>query len=75
MSDDSHGVEQVGVHYEKVLEFVERTGIQDLHFFVREDATSDLRFPHTSLRSASVASIKDHAFWSVKSSRDVVADG
>lgn len=65
LSDDSHGVEQVGLNYEKVLEFVESCGIKELHFLERGGVAFDDRFPGVSVSSASLADLKGHAFWSV----------
>lgn len=64
MSDDSHGTDQVGLNYERVLEFVEKIGIQDLHFLERGNAASDPRFPNVCNSSARVVDLKHHAFWS-----------
>jgi histidinol-phosphatase (PHP family) len=65
MSDDSHGVDQVGYGYRQVLEFIDRTGITTLHYLdVSEgEDVPDSRFPETTIRSVSVQKIKQAPFW------------
>lgn len=70
LSDDSHGVEQVGTNYERVLQFVEETGIKEVHFLERGGVAFDHRFPNVSVSSASLAELKRHAFWRVGRSND-----
>lgn len=70
LSDDSHGVDQVGLNYEKVLDFVEKTGIKEIHFLGRGSAGFDHRFPNVSMSSASLAALKGHAFWRVERSNN-----
>lgn len=65
MSDDSHGVEQVGYGYRQVLGFVDRVGITTLHYLdiSKEDKVPDSRFPKTRVRSVSVQEMSKAAFW------------
>ena len=69
LSDDSHGVEHVGSNYEKMLEFIEKTGIEEIHFLERGGAGFDHRFPNVSMSSVSLADLKRHAFWRAKGSK------
>lgn len=62
LSDDSHGVEQVGTKYGEVLEFVEKAGIQEIYFLERGRPAFDHRFPDVSLSSVGLADLKRHAF-------------
>ena len=32
MSDDSHGTDQVGTNYARMLAFIQRAGIEKIHF-------------------------------------------
>ena len=48
MSDDSHGVDQIGYGFEEVLEFAEELGIETLAVFEKGSATIDARFPGVS---------------------------
>ena len=65
MSDDSHGIEQVGFGYRQVLNFVIQTGITVLHYLYlsEEGATFDTRFPSTRIRSVSVEELEQKAFY------------
>ncbi|KAK5709371.1 hypothetical protein LTR17_019825 [Elasticomyces elasticus] len=65
LSDDSHGIAQVGLNYEKVLHCVERAGITELSHLVPATAESsiDPRFPEVQWAAVQVADLKQHAFW------------
>ncbi|KAH8430269.1 histidinol-phosphatase [Aspergillus melleus] len=64
LSDDSHGLDQVGLNFHRVLEFIERVGISTLHYLeLAERAAVDERFPRTQVRSISVKEVKQEAFW------------
>lgn len=65
MSDDSHGIDQVGFGYRQVLDFVTQTGITDLHYLdlSEEGAAFDARFPSTRIRSVSVEEFRQKAFY------------
>lgn len=65
MSDDSHGVQQVGFGYRQVLDFVDRAGITVLHYLdlSEEGPAPDSRFPLTRIRSLSVEELKKKTFW------------
>lgn len=65
MSDDSHGIDQVGFGYHQVLEFVIQTGISVLHYLdlSEEGAAFDARFPSTRIRSVSVDEVRQKAFY------------
>jgi histidinol-phosphatase (PHP family) len=69
VSDDSHGVEQVGTNYHKLLPFLEEVGIEEIHFLgrteERREKPHDVRFPHLVVQAISVDDLKEHPFWSV----------
>lgn len=69
LSDDSHGIEQVGLNYEKVLACVERAGITELWHIgstSRSTAAPDPRFPNVQWLSVSVDELKAHRFWQAR---------
>lgn len=68
LSDDSHGVDQVSLNFHKVLDFLDRTGISELHYLQIAEASEsstvpDARFPRTQVVSASLEEVKQMAFW------------
>ena len=63
LSDDSHGVDQVGAKYREVLQFAEEIGITAITYFEKSQITKDERFPRVSTRTANVADLKAHAFF------------
>ncbi|KAK4542092.1 hypothetical protein LTR36_007123 [Oleoguttula mirabilis] len=66
LSDDSHGVEQVGLNYAKTLACVERAGIAELHHlapaFESQQPIGD-RFPGVRWSPILITDLKRHAFW------------
>lgn len=74
LSDDSHGIDQVGLNYHRVLDFIERTGISEVHYleYAPESPSSklpDARFPNIRVRAISVADLKLEQFWTVGQSK------
>jgi len=63
LSDDSHGVDQVGCKYEELLRFVKEVGIQKVSIFEKGKTTKDERFPGITTREVSIESLGRHAFW------------
>ncbi|KAF9892225.1 histidinolphosphatase [Aspergillus nanangensis] len=68
LSDDSHGLDQVGLNFHRVLGFMEQTGIETLHYLdladeEDEEAAVDDRFPRTRIRSMELAEVKRMGFW------------
>ncbi|KAJ5807075.1 Histidinol-phosphatase [Penicillium riverlandense] len=67
LSDDSHGVDQVGLNFHRVLDFLDKAGISSLHYLTLSEpsaaATVDARFPRTQTASVSIDELKDMAFW------------
>jgi histidinol-phosphatase (PHP family) len=69
LSDDSHGVDQVALNFPRVLEFLGRAGISELHYLQlgNPSVTSivpDARFPLTQVASISVEELGKMEFWS-----------
>lgn len=63
LSDDSHGVDQVGLNYTRVLDFVDTAGIYSLTYLQRGEKTTDERFPGISTSAVPLAQLRKHAFW------------
>ncbi|KAA6414634.1 MAG: histidinol-phosphatase [Lasallia pustulata] len=68
LSDDSHGVEQVGANYGRVLDFVEAVGIREISYLERGEKitgekTADERFRGVSTSAISLSELRKHAFW------------
>lgn len=67
LSDDSHGIDQVGLNFHRVLDFVETVGISTLHYLQLSETDADTassvdgRFPRTQVASIGVADAK--ALW------------
>lgn len=68
LSDDSHGVDQVGLNFYRVLTFLNTAGITTLHHLEVVDGPSaptvvDNRFPRTQIRAVPVDELRKSAFW------------
>lgn len=65
LSDDSHGLDQVGLNFHRVLEFIERVGIRKLDFLDMSDegVVMDKRFPQARRLSMGLDEVKQAAFW------------
>ncbi|KAL8822540.1 MAG: hypothetical protein Q9191_006725 [Dirinaria sp. TL-2023a] len=59
LSDDSHGVDQVATNYDKLLQFVERTGIKEVVYLRQGSATTDARFPNISTDIVTLQDLKE----------------
>ena len=66
LSDDSHGVDQVGLNFHRIPAFLDAAGITTLHYLELSDGFSfvDSRFPHTQIRSVPVDELKKMSCWS-----------
>ncbi len=60
LSDDSHGINQVGVCYDQVPEFLQETGIGSLMVMEKGLVTNDSRFSGVSAREVSTNRLKGH---------------
>ena len=63
LSDDSHGIEQVGTNYAKALEFIERTRIENLVFLERNSESSGGRLDETTAVAVPLAELQQHQYW------------
>lgn len=65
LSDDSHGIEQIGTNYPRLLEYVQRAGVETIHFAARGCGDRiDIRFPSTGYSTIAVADLAALPFWS-----------
>jgi histidinol-phosphatase (PHP family) len=66
MSDDSHGNEQVGTNYERLLAFIQKAGIEKIHFAAKGGETrKDARFPNAGFSTIAVSELAQLPFWTV----------
>lgn len=66
LSDDSHGIEQVGLNYVKTLACVQEAGITELCYLAptaESESPIEVRFPSVQWSRVSVSELKSHAFW------------
>ncbi|WPH01566.1 Hypothetical protein R9X50_00441300 [Acrodontium crateriforme] len=66
LSDDSHGIAQVGLNYDKVLRCMDKAGITELSYLVptaSEDNVHDQRFPTVQWKTISKEDLQAHGFW------------
>ncbi len=63
LSDDSHGVDQVGAKYREVIEFAEKIGTTTITYFEKSPNFKDDRFSGISERIIKLADLKDHPFF------------
>ncbi|KAE8348133.1 histidinol phosphate phosphatase H, partial [Aspergillus coremiiformis] len=64
LSDDSHGLDQVGLNFRRVLAFVDDVGIETVHYLdVGDGPPVDERFPRTQVRSMTLEEVKQLDFW------------
>lgn len=69
MSDDSHGVEQVGLNYHRVLDAIRKAGIEELHFLEKETPGAMVNgggHATSHATKVSLADLEAHPFWSVE---------
>lgn len=66
LSDDSHGVDQISLNFQKVLEFLDVAGIETLHYLQLGEPSGtvpDARFPRTHIAAISVEDVKKMPFF------------
>ncbi|KAF2035149.1 histidinol-phosphatase [Setomelanomma holmii] len=63
MSDDSHGVDQIGTNYARLLAFIERAEIAEINFVSRDGVRIDERFPSAGFLSIATSSLAESSFW------------
>jgi histidinol-phosphatase (PHP family) len=63
MSDDSHGIDQIGTNYVRLLAFIQKAGIQEMHFVDPVGVSIDSRFPGAGFSSIKVTDLAQLTFW------------
>ena len=68
LSDDSHGIDHVGLNYDKMLECVKKAGVGELCYLApvsRSVQAHDERFPKVGWQTVIVSELENHGFWKV----------
>ena len=63
MSDDSHGIDQIGTNYARLLAFIRKAGIDQIHYADRAGVRKDSRFPNAGFSSIAVTDLAQSPFW------------
>lgn len=63
MSDDSHGIDQIGTNYARLLAFVKTAGIDRIHYADRAGERKDSRFPNAGFSSITLTDLAQLPFW------------
>ncbi|KAF2877456.1 histidinol-phosphatase [Massariosphaeria phaeospora] len=63
MSDDSHGIDQIGTNYARLLAFIHQAGIKQIYFAEPTIPKQDTRFPNASFSSIAVETLTQLPFW------------
>jgi histidinol-phosphatase (PHP family) len=64
MSDDSHGIDQIGTNYPRMLAFIHQARIQHIHYVDLDTPRADSRFPTTGFSRIAVDDLARLPFWS-----------
>lgn len=62
MSDDSHGTDQVGTNYTRLLNFIQKLGVKEVFYVDRDATTTDERFA-AGFSSVAVNDLIQSPFW------------
>ena len=62
MSDDSHGIDQIGTNYARLLAFIQKAGIEKIHY-ADSGVRKDSRFPNAGFPSINVTDLARLPFW------------
>jgi histidinol-phosphatase (PHP family) len=63
MSDDSHGIDQIGTNYGRLLAFIQKAGIDEIHFVDTAGVRSDSRFFSAGFSSITTSELANLPFW------------
>ena len=63
MSDDSHGIDQIGTNYGRLLAFVQKAGISEMYYADRAAPRKDHRFPNAGFSSIAITDLAQLPFW------------
>jgi histidinol-phosphatase (PHP family) len=59
LSDDSHGIAQVGTNFGRAIEYLESLGVKEVYTFERSEATESGGEKGLSLRGVPLALVKE----------------
>jgi histidinol-phosphatase (PHP family) len=65
MSDDSHGIDQIGTNYARLLSFIQKAGIEELHYIDPSGVRKDKRFPSAGFASITTSGLAALPFWGI----------
>ncbi|KAL8905519.1 MAG: hypothetical protein Q9207_002581 [Kuettlingeria erythrocarpa] len=60
LSDDSHGIDQIGSSYRELLRFAQEVGITQLTYFEKGPSTKDSRFPNITTQTTALSQVQSH---------------
>ncbi|KAL8908808.1 MAG: hypothetical protein Q9171_005284 [Xanthocarpia ochracea] len=63
ISDDSHGIDQIGCQYREVLRFAKEVGIVQITYFEKGSSDKDLRFPKVTTKITTLSLLESHPFF------------
>jgi histidinol-phosphatase (PHP family) len=63
MSDDSHGIDQIGTNYARLLTFIQNAGIEEIHYIHTSGVRNDDRFPNAGFTSIATSKLAALPFW------------
>ena len=66
LSDDSHGVDQVGLNYKRTLECIHESGMTEFSYLAPASGSikvHDNRFANVGWKTISIGELDAHAFW------------
>lgn len=63
VSDDSHGIDQIGSSYRELLRFAQEVGITHFTYFEKGSPTKDSRFPDIAIRTTALSQVQSHPFF------------
>ncbi|KAF1960591.1 histidinol-phosphatase [Byssothecium circinans] len=64
MSDDSHSIDQIGTNYTRLLNFIQKAGIEEIMYADSDAPPRDGRFPNAGFSSIAIDDLVQHPFWS-----------
>ncbi|KAL8940561.1 MAG: hypothetical protein Q9216_002748 [Gyalolechia sp. 2 TL-2023] len=68
LSDDSHGIDQIGSNYRDLLRFAEKVGITQITFLEMGPATQDSQLPNVTAKTTPLSQLHNHPFFASCSS-------
>lgn len=63
LSDDSHGIDQIGTNYAPCLAFIQKAGIKEIHYIDKGGLRNDDRFPSAGFTSIQTSTLAALPFW------------